>query len=66
MKVVFTLLRHKDLSRNPEGIESYSPGLARVREGLPWVKAFKVQNPEKVQYHAFMQEIQPFQGCGFP
>jgi hypothetical protein len=31
---------------NPKGIASLSPGLARFREGLPWVTAFKFHNPE--------------------
>jgi hypothetical protein len=26
---------------NPKGIASFSPRLARFREGLPWVAAFK-------------------------
>ena len=34
---------------NPNGIGSFSPGLARFREGLPWVTAFKLHNPERVE-----------------
>jgi hypothetical protein len=39
--------------------------LARFREGLPWVVAFKFHNPERVEYQGFMKQIQPLQGCGF-
>jgi len=35
---------------NPKGIASSSPGLARRREGRPWVMAFEFHNPEKVEY----------------
>ena len=35
---------------NPKGIASFSPRLARLREGLPWVIAGKPHNPEKVVY----------------
>ena len=52
-------------SFNPEGIASFSPGLARFREGLPWVTAFKIHNPERVEYQALTKQIQPFQGCDF-
>src|SRR5208283_4759807 len=50
---------------NPDGIGSFSPGLARFREGLPWVTAFKLHNPERVEYQEPTKRIQPFQGCGF-
>ena len=50
---------------NPKGIGSFSPGLARFREGLPWVAAFKFHNPERVEYQRFTKQIQPLQGCGF-
>jgi hypothetical protein len=33
---------------NPKGIASFSPGLARLRQGLPWVVASKRHNPERV------------------
>jgi hypothetical protein len=49
-------------SANPEGIESLSPGLARFREGLPWVKSFPWINPEGVAYQVLRKQIQPFQG----
>jgi hypothetical protein len=32
-------------SLNPKGIDSFSPGLDRFREGLPWVNAFELPNP---------------------
>jgi hypothetical protein len=52
-------------SANPEGIESLSPGLARFREGLPWVKSFPWINPEGVAYQVLRKQIQPFQGRDF-
>ncbi len=55
----------ENLFCNPEGIESLSPGLSRFPEGLPWVEAFTFHNPERVEYHTFMKEIQPLQGCDF-
>jgi len=36
-------------SFNPERIGSFSPGLARLREGLPWVATFKFINAEGVE-----------------
>jgi hypothetical protein len=39
----------EELSVNPEGIESFSLGLARFREGLPWVNGKKNRNPERVE-----------------
>jgi hypothetical protein len=33
---------------NPNGIESFSPGLARCREGLPWVTSANRKYPEGV------------------
>ncbi len=50
---------------NPNGIASFSPGLARVREGLPWVAAFTFHNPGRVEYQRLMKQIQPLQGCDF-
>ncbi len=50
---------------NPKGIASFSPGLARFREGLPWVAAFTFHNPERVEYQRLMKQIQPLQGCDF-
>jgi hypothetical protein len=50
---------------NPERIASFSPGLARFQEGLPWVAAFKCHNPERVEYQILMKQVQPFQGCDF-
>jgi hypothetical protein len=50
---------------NPKGIASFSPGLARFREGLPWVDAFKSHNPEGVEYQRLKEQIQPLQGCDF-
>ena len=47
---------------NPEGIESFSPGLTRFREGLPWVASVSFHNPERVESHALTRVIQPFQG----
>src|ERR1039457_4335835 len=48
---------------NPKWIASLSPGLDRVREGLPWVAAVKFHNPERVESQALMKSVQPFQGC---
>ena len=39
--------------------------MTRFPEGLPWVEAFKFPNPERVEYHILMKEIQPLQGCDF-
>jgi hypothetical protein len=50
---------------NPKGIASFSPGLARFREGLPWVVSFKFQNPEGVEYQRLATQSQPLQGCDF-
>jgi hypothetical protein len=50
---------------NPKGIASFSPGLARFREGLPWMEAIKFHNPERVEYQRLVKQIQPLQGCGF-
>ena len=36
-------------SRYPERIESFSPGLGRFLEGLPWVTSFKILNTEGVE-----------------
>ena len=47
-----TRLRSIEPSRssvfNPKGIASFSPGLARLREGLPWVPVIRNPNPERV------------------
>jgi hypothetical protein len=51
---------------NPERIVSFSPGLARFREGLPWVMALKRNNPEGVEYQLVMTWMKPFQGSDFP
>jgi hypothetical protein len=48
---------------NPKGIASISPGLARVREGLPWVAANKIHNPARVESQPLMKPVQPMQGC---
>jgi len=37
-------------SLNPKGIESFSPRLARLREGLPWALVAKCLNPEGVAF----------------
>lgn len=50
---------------NPEGIASFSPGLGRYREGLPWVVAFNPHHPERVEFRSLTKQIQPFQGCDF-
>jgi hypothetical protein len=50
-------------SPNPEGIESSSPGLARFREGQPWVIARKCHNPNGVEYQIPMNQMQLFQSC---
>jgi hypothetical protein len=55
----------KKPSFNPERIESFSPGLARFREGLPWVMSLKSCNPEGVEYQGLTKRIQPLQGCDF-
>jgi hypothetical protein len=60
----------RDLGRghwfsNPNGIEAFSPGLARLREGLPWVAAITSHNPERVEYQMLTKRIQPFQGFDF-
>ncbi len=78
IKIIYQILpgfRWKDRCRistpcngpffNPEGIGSFSPGLARFREGLPWVGVVKIRNPERVEYQILMNQIQPFQGCDF-
>jgi hypothetical protein len=43
-------MRCRDPWFNPKGIASFSPRLARFREGLPWVIAGKPHNPERVVY----------------
>ena len=43
-------------SSNPERIESFSPGLARFREGLPWVMALMRYNPVRVEPQSFNPE----------
>jgi putative transposase len=43
-----------------KGLNSFSPGLARFLEGLPWVIAFKFHNPERVEYQTVTTEMQPF------
>ena len=50
---------------NPKGIASLSPGLARFREGLPWVATFNFRNPERVESQRLATQIQPLQGCDF-
>src|SRR5271170_2391992 len=35
-----------------KGLISFSPGLARFLEGLPWVFAHEFHNPERVVYQA--------------
>jgi hypothetical protein len=35
---------------NPKGIVSFSPRLARLGEGLPWVNIGMYINPEMVEY----------------
>jgi hypothetical protein len=50
---------------NPKGIASFSPGLARFRESLPWVAANNSINPERVEYQSLMKKVQPFQRCDF-
>jgi hypothetical protein len=47
--------------QNPNGIEAFSPGLARFREGLPWEAAITSHNPEGVEYQMLTKRIQPFQ-----
>jgi hypothetical protein len=42
-------MRRKCPSYNPNGIGSFSPGLARFREGLPWVTAVTLLYPEGVE-----------------
>jgi hypothetical protein len=37
-----------NLPPNPEGVPAFSPGLARFREGLPWVVRKNINNPERV------------------
>ena len=51
--------------QNPNGIEAFSPGLARFREGLPWEAAITSHNPEGVEYQMLTKRIQPFQGFDF-
>ena len=53
------------LPDNPKGIELFSPRLDRFREGLPWVNAYKLINPEGVAYQALRKQIQPVQGRDF-
>jgi len=59
------LRRGNDPSFNPERIGSFSPGLARFREGLPWVVAFNRHNPARVASQSVRRQIQPLQGCAF-
>jgi hypothetical protein len=53
----------QDPSSNPERTESISPGLARFREGLPWVVAFNPHNPARVESQSYGRQIQPFPDC---
>jgi hypothetical protein len=50
---------------NPKGIGSFSPGLVRFREGLPWVITGKVQYPERVAYQTLAEWIQLLQSRDF-
>src|SRR5580692_8514001 len=51
---------------NPKGIASFSPRLARLREGLPWVIADIGHNPERRCIPAPSEHrYNLFQGCGF-
>ena len=48
-EIVSFIVAQPELPLNPMGIESFSLGLARVREGLPKVAAGKNSNPERVE-----------------
>ena len=50
--MVLSLHTRKDPFANPEGIESLSPAVGPIPEGLPWVTAIKLHNPERVEYQA--------------
>ena len=51
-------------SANPEVIASFSLGLARFREGPPWVVAHKDKNPEGVESQDLGHLMEPLQGSG--
>ena len=63
--MVLFLQTRQDPSPNPEGIESLSPAVGPIPEGLPWVTALKLHNPEGVEYQSLMKQIQLFQSCDF-
>ena len=52
-------------SVNPKGMEAFSPAVGPIPEGLPWVTALKLRNPEGVEYQSLMKQIQLFQSCDF-
>ena len=50
---------------NPEGIESFSPRLARLGEGLPWVGCRRRLNPEGVAYQRLGKHHSTLSGLRF-
>jgi len=48
-----------------KGLKSFSPGLARFREGLPWVVPFNITTLEGLNLQSLGRQIQPLQGCNF-
>ena len=46
----------------PKGLNHSAQGWPILR-GLPWVAAFELHNPERVEYQSLRKQIQPLQGC---
>jgi hypothetical protein len=46
----------------PKGLNHSAQGWP-IPRGLPWVTAFKLYNPEGVEYQSLGEQIQPLQGC---
>ena len=65
MEMARSVVCDKNSFVNPNGIGSFSPGLARFPEGLPWVPALNPHNPARVEYQGLTKQIQPLQGCDF-
>jgi len=49
----------------PKGLNHSAQGWP-IPRGLPWVAAFQLHNPERVEYQRLTKRIQPFQGRNFP
>src|ERR1019366_4651116 len=48
----------------PKGLNRSAQGWP-ISGGQPWVIAFELQNPERVEYQSLGKQIQPLQGCDF-